>query len=232
MLKISVTTLDTFRKFLLEEITDKLLDEYIQTNSIETMSIDQFLESKFIQRLTGEFVPTPAMERGTALHNIIENPSKYYLPGSHCYKSNDTEFEYSLVNNNILPLFNYEYPFEVKTTKLYELSTGEKVEVVGKADQLVGNMTIDIKTTWGGFQYEYYSKSYQWRYYLDLFESELFRYLVFQLYEGKNGIILKEVHDFYFSPYDGMKKDIMNLLENFVAYIHLRKLTNYFKKKD
>jgi len=232
MLRISVTTIDAFRKFISEGISDTLVNEYLESPEVEVMSIEQYQEIKFLKRLTGEFVPTPSMEKGTAFHNIIENPEKYYNPESNSYISRGYEYDYSMIKERVLPLFNHEYPFEVKTTKIYKLPHGEEVEVVGMADQLVGNMTIDIKTTWGTFQYEYYSKSYQWRYYLDMFESDIFRYMVFQLYDSsKIGIILKGVHDFYFSPYTGMHADIMNLLEDFVAYIKLRKLQQYFQPK-
>ena len=68
---------------------------------------------------------------------------------------------------------------EIRTSKQYGNLT-----VTGKCDGLSGLTISDYKLIIGhAIDGEQYMESYQWRYYLDLFEANIFRYIVFEARE-------------------------------------------------
>lgn len=240
MLRISTTTIDSYRSYIEE---DKLFGNIVTT------------EEKLLSYIKREAPPSPKMELGTAFHEILETPQ--ICLDRFAKKINDKDLAFMSSNGNIFPFdiitkcydtIDYSFPFEVKKTKIYEIE-GEQIEVVAKADQWQGNIINEHKTSWGeiyinregertsgeSFNWEKYHKSCQWKFYLDIFEAERVRYKVFELAIDKTDydkITLLGIHPFEMFPYENIKYDRLNLLESFVNYIHFRKLEDYFKPKE
>jgi hypothetical protein len=72
--------------------------------------------------------------------------------------------------------------FEYKIRKQFDTPSG-KVMLTGVADQVVGNMVCEFKTTYSSFSYDSYADSIQWKAYCNLFDVELIKYQVWQLSE-------------------------------------------------
>lgn len=223
MLRISATTIDEFRKF--------------QTDL-------DYEEEYLLNYITGVSEKTKYMDLGVAFHNIIENPSKAFRmfldqnPDSDetgFIASNGIYFPWDAIAPAI-DTIDYNFPFEVKTTKRYNIK-GEEIEVVSKVDQLVGVKIMEFKTAWSYFGKRGwksfvgdYEKSAQWKLYLDAFEINEAEYHVFVFSDEFEGIQLLDHIDFKCRRKDGMKEEINLLLEDFTDYIQIRNLQSYFTK--
>lgn len=148
--------------------------------------------------------PTPAMQAGTAFHTAIEVAPD----GEHeTLESNGHTF--------LLPDAEIALPAvrEIRTYKRY----GE-LTVTGCADLVIGRRVEDHKTT-SRFDPERYLAGYQWRFYLDLFEADTFRWNVWQLREVEPLVFkvappeILEVH-----RYPGMERDCAMLAADYLEF--------------
>lgn len=205
----------------------------ISTTTIESFRLLKFedwqTEEKFIAQVKGETPPSKNMELGTAFHDIIQNPHERLQDGVFVAK-NGVVFPMDVIMK-CFEHINYDYPFEIKLTKKYDV-LGESITVVSQVDQLIADHVMELKSCWSAFDYDKYSNSMQWRFYLDIFESSMVRYNVFEMYDGANGIVLKGIHPFYFNYNDSIPGTINDILEEFVAYIHSKNLEPYFPEKN
>lgn len=205
MLRIAVTTIEAFKNYIegSAELTD-LMD-----------------------KIQGKFVPTKYMELGKAFHDVLEKSNERYVPSEHIYRAkNGIEFTEELILK-CLQAINPAASFEVKMSKIYNINN-RPVEVVGKVDQILGNYIYENKTCWSVFDYEKYNRSCQWLFYLDIFEAERVYYNVFCLEDRNSGIELRNIEQFYFSPYPDLIVDINSLLLQFVEFIYSQKLESFF----
>lgn len=114
--------------------------------------------------------PSPAMEAGTAFHKALElaKPGDY----DNLYASGYT-FQ--------MPDCTLVLP-EIR--ELRGFANYGPLQVTGCVDILVGKRIEDHKTT-ARFNAERYIEGYQWRFYLDLFGADVFRWNVFEIREIK-----------------------------------------------
>jgi len=186
---------------------------------------------KLIADLQAPWVTSRVMELGTAFHGIMEAPHKVGTlerDGNIFVTKNGFEFPLDVINECYKHI-NPNFPFENKTTKIYDV-LGEDIEVVTQVDQLEGLIVNEHKTCWGQFQFDNYNLSCQWKYYLEIFEAELVRYKVFML-SDTNPIKLREIKEFEMHNYYNLKQDNEMLLEGFVDFIHTNQLESLFIKK-
>lgn len=221
MLRISVTTIDLYNRFLCDE---------------------GFPEEVFIDQLLGKKPPTKYMQLGSAFHEIIENPHEAFSRFTKAageaigFMSRDGIVFPADVITKCYDYIDYDHPFEIKLTKIYSVlsefnaSGTEQVEVVAKVDQGKGDFVIEHKSCWSGFQYDKYAESLQWKFYLDVHEAQRCIYKVFELSELADGIILRNVHTFYFDWYDEITKELNNILESFINFIYSKNLQDHFNE--
>ena len=212
-MRLSVTTIEAFRQYR-DGVTNYNGDPYVT-------------QEKLIQRIKKEEEePSVFMLRGTAFHKLMGNPKKYFKePDYICSnirfdKSIEKAFEYSYK----------DFPFEIKTVKPYIINS-EKLNVVGVADPLVGNIAIENKTKWGSPSLTDYYDSVQWRFYLELFEAEMVQYQIFLMQEKKKIIYLKDFIPLQFTSYPNMSKELTTMLAEFLEFIKIHNLENYLKDK-
>lgn len=126
----------------------------------------------FVAQLRREVAPTPAMMRGRAFAVAMEranlgDQSTITAEGHTFAFTCDAEIE--------------AWPRrEEKREKDYG-----GVIVTARCDRIMGRMIADDKTT-AQFDAEKYMEKYQWRYYLDLFDADVFRWHVWECREIKN----------------------------------------------
>lgn len=112
--------------------------------------------------------PSPAMRAGTAFHRAIELAQ----PG-----------EYETLHAN-------GHAFHMPEGTLWLPAVRElrahadygPLRVTGQVDGLLGKVVVDHKTT-SRFDAERYLEGYQWRFYLDIFGADVFRWNVFEIRE-------------------------------------------------
>lgn len=123
-----------------------------------------------LDKLLGQFQPSPAMIAGTAFHLALE------------LATGDSERLEALGH-----VFTFAGDFAVELSPIRELRAskcymvdGLPIYITGQVDQLDGKRIDDHKTT-GRFDPERYLTGYQWRLYLDIFGADVFRWNVFEI---------------------------------------------------
>lgn len=180
-----------------------------RVSSIETfrrwqLDDDQTAED-LVARLT-DFQPTEAMLAGTAFHKALEDatPGEYLQLQAHGYTFLLPDAEIALPDIRELRTFgNYG-----------------SLKVTGQVDALYGKRVEDHKTT-ASFRPDGYLEGCQWRFYLDLFGADVFRWNVFEItpvkgedktYNVKPPQLLEQCR------YPGLHDDCMQLAHDFYSF--------------
>lgn len=142
---------------------------------------------------------TEDMRRGLAFHKALETITAGEVD---CVESSgyrflfDGEFE--------LPLLPFR---EAKGSKNY---CG--VEIRGRVDGISGSLILDHKaSTW--FDAEKYFKKYQWRYYLDIFKADKFKWYVWEMQEADDPMtyVVRDLHILEQYRYPELEQDCKKL---------------------
>lgn len=166
-----------------------------------------------VRRLRYRTPATPRMMAGRAFHNALEH-AEYGVHGS--LESDGYLFLFEPGFSATLALPNTR---ELLATKTY-LVDGQEVELVGKVD-VVDGLRVDDHKFSATFPAERLLAGYQWRCYLDIFESELFRWNVFQAREGEaeDTYVIHAFHQLEARRYAGMSEDVRAQLTELARFI-------------
>lgn len=236
---IRVTQLEKFRRFISGEY------EY------ET-------EQGVIDCITQEFTGNEQTRIGTAFHSIVETGKPlcekvtagersflYYgkeqkepVPGGR--KFNIDGYNVVLDVNQCQVALDYrnEYPNAYHEIRLYK-DFGDAV-ITGCADMIDGMEIRDIKTKYSYPSDVDYINSCQWKFYLELFQANVFHFdlFVFEGYDkNKHGYDVRGLPLKRYEPaitcyrYEGMEQDNMNLVHSFLEWAEYRNLTKYLLKE-
>lgn len=177
---------------------------------------DWMTEQALIDTITGKFEPTVPVLIGSAFGKVLEDPDRFKVPGG--YRCGGYTFDEATMREP-LALMDHRYGvFEAKGSRAYG-----PVDVVAKADQIVGAHLKEHKTTLGTFDFDKYAASCQWRFMADIFEPAKITYHVFLLEDHENGVVsLKGIESFDLYPYPGLHDDCCALLNRFVDYVTLK----------
>lgn len=161
--------------------------------------------------------PSEAMLAGTAFHKCLET----IRPGEFSELSANG-FTFRISGDVSLAVCSIR---EIRAYKRY----GD-LNVTGQLDAEYGNRVEDHKTT-AYFNADKYLEGYQWRYYLDMFDADTFRWNVFPLtpVRGEERTFdIRELHVLEQPRYPGMHDDCLALAERFRAFAaaHLPELNN------
>ena len=215
MKKVSVTLLETFRRFR---------DGVSEWDT----------EEKVIASLTEEFKGNDYTFVGQAGHYVVEtkgNTTKEELFDLFGVNMNDAQID--MLRNHAIEL----NPFvaEVKLRKVYQTIGGE-ISITGMTDVIKGNHLRDNKFKFSAPKLIDYLNSCQWKFYLDIFELEHFYYDIFEFVgygkemERNVSLIQLVKHDeFHCVSYKVMQKDIQSILDDFISWIQYRNLQCYLK---
>ncbi len=223
-MRVSVTTLESFRLFLQEE---------------------WFTEKRFLEQLSGKFISTLGMEFGTSYHRLLEVGLEY--PNTLVFTHTDGGKLINVSDAIINPAleFRSRHPniiSEIKNTKEY-LIGNDTITVSGICDGVEGMILHEHKTCLG-FDGDKYVNSCQYKFYFEMFGAEIVQYNVFDLIANKTEIKqaqnLEEFTQFiksveynkimlYKSPDNS--DYCYNLVSQFVEYVKYRNLQSYFKDK-
>lgn len=219
-MRISATTLESFRLF-------------------EQPELEWMTEDELIATIRGEFTPNRKVLIGQAFGAILERPERYRVPGGYRVVTRDPskldgfgdviEFGDEVMAE---PLALIDRDFTVFEAKA--IATYGPHDVVSKADQLYGCQLIETKATLGSFDFAKYADSCQWRFMVEAFQPALVTYRIFCLHESEaNGVIsLKSIESFNLYPYRGLHEDCASLVGRFVDYVRAKGLNVVLEQRQ
>ncbi len=178
-----------------------------RVSSIETFRrwrLDEDMTAAdLVARLT-DFQPTPAMLAGTAFHKALElaAPGEYGELAANGYTF-------------LLPDAHIALP-DIRELRAY--GRYGSLAVTGQVDGLHGKRVEDHKTT-ASFRPDGYIEGCQWRFYLDIFGADVFRWNVFEITEvAEMTYRVKPPHILEQCRYPGLHDDCMDLAREFYAF--------------
>jgi hypothetical protein len=142
------------------------LESFRQWRDDEEADLDLLLS-----RMRGQTEPSEAMLAGTAFHKALETAPLGIAPE---LEAQGYTFRFTGNFDLVIPPVR-----EVRAGKTYT-GDGWSLTVSGQLDTIEGKRVEDHKTT-GRFDPERYLGGYQWRYYLDIFGADQFRWNVFEI---------------------------------------------------
>jgi len=156
-----------------------------------------------LARMRGQSEASEAMLAGTAFHKALEVAqvgSAAVLHGLGYTFNVCGDFEIAL------PVIR-----EVRASKTYSIDDFA-ITVSGQLDTIEGKRVEDHKTT-GRFDPERYLGGYQWRYYLDIFGADVFRWNVFEIAATDDPVTwdVQSLHRLEQYRYPGMTDDCQRL---------------------
>jgi hypothetical protein len=161
------------------------------------------IPADLVLRLTN-FQPTEPMKAGTAFHKALESVQD----GEHEHLHADG-YTFILPDGQIaLPAIR----------ELRAFGSYGELEVTGCVDGLQGRTVNDHKTT-ARADFERYLTGYSWRYYLDLFDADRFRWDIYEIKHIKGLIYqVSEPQMLETFCYPGMHDDCRRLAEEFYEF--------------
>lgn len=238
---IRVTQIEVFRK-------------YIEQSDYANYEIT---EQSVIDSITGEFKGNEYTRIGTAFHRIVEEGSPqcekipsgertflYYgkeqkepVPSGRSFDVEGYKVLMDVPQCKTALAYRNEYPDAFHEIRLYK-DFGNAM-ITGCADMIDGVEIRDIKTKYSSPTDTDYTNSCQWRFYLQLFNADVFHFDLF-VFEGydkdKHGYDVRGLPLKRYEPsitcyrYDGMEQDNMNLLNSFLEWAEHRGLTKFLMK--
>ncbi len=225
MKRISITTLETYRKFLAG-------DEWTTQQAM-------------IEALTAPFQGNEYTRIGSAFHAIVEQGEAVVEELDEMGKFrvtvegwpvifNEDQVAMALKYRNKLP-----YAFHEEWIGREFHTPSMDIWVHGRVDVLHGLFVRDIKTKYSAVKYDDYANSAQWKFYLDLTGLDTF---YFDLFEFPNYKIDKHGYDVSslgIKPYgaieclryDGMVEENKQLVCDFTDFVTKFNLTKYLKDR-
>ena len=185
-------------------VTD--LDAYLWYQRIESMTADELRG-----RLLRTEPPNAAMLAGTAWHSILENPPDEIST----IERNGFTFRVECDAEIALPQVR-----EIRASKSY-LVDGVKVTLTGGCDGISGNVVKDHKLTFRPNP-ETYAESYQWRAYLDIYNANIFQYLLYHAIEKPDAIVIRDVSTMHFYWYPGIRADLEIGIRDLLGFVRER----------
>lgn len=151
-----------------------------------------------------ESPPSEAMLAGTAFHKALEQA----VEGEH-EKLEAMDYTFLLADMTLqLPSIR-----EVRGWRQYG-----RLTVTGQLDAIHGKRIIDHKTT-TAFNPDGYLEGCQWRFYLDIFGADVFRWNVFELsQEGEKTYRVTKLHVLEQYRYPALHSDCMQLASDFYEF--------------
>jgi len=215
-MRISTTTLESFRLFMQPEQ-------------------DWMSEDELVATIRGQFVPTHNVLVGQAFGSVLEQPERYRVRGGYLVPPSRGRDGHAIalgddVMGPMLALIDRERTvFEAKAVKAYGAH-----DVVAKADQMVGARLIETKATFSSFDFDKYAASCQWRFMADIFQPLSVTYHVACLAESEaTGVLsLRGIETFTLYPYAALHQDCEGLVRSFVDYVTCKGLADVLEQRQ
>ena len=226
MKRISITTLETYRKMLAG-------DEWTTQDAFIQSLITPF-EGNEYTRIGSAF--HAIVEQGEEIVETLQDPGKFRVTVEGWpVVFNEEQVAMALKYRSKLP-----YAFHEEWIGREFDTPAMTIWVHGRVDVLHGTFVRDIKTKYSPVKYDDYANSAQWKFYLDLTGLDTFYFDLFE-FPGYR----KERHGYDVSSlgirpygaiecirYDGMEAENKQLVCDFTDFITRHNLTQYLKDRE
>lgn len=221
-----VTRLESFRRYRDEQDYDKSTE----------------MREQLVREIISPAPSNRKMQMGTAFHTILAQPEKYKFSGygETTYSADGIVFPQAVIEAAMRHV-DYDAVFELPTYKFYNIDDTE-ILITGTCDHLRGTQLTDFKTRWfEGQQWgvwddnnlrETYEASYQWRFYCDMFGADEFQYMVFAMRDRNPIELVKIKTDIVCVPYHTMRRDIDDLLYDFLHFVRVHELEPHLQRTE
>lgn len=221
MQRISVTTLEKFRRYITE------------ASPFDT-------EESLLESLKGLFTGNDKTKFGSAYHKVVEGEFNVTKQGLVVIADNES---FVIPLEIAKPGLDYKkaHPLmvhEMKLSKIYE-SNYFPIQVSGRVDGMEGACIRDLKCKFRSPDWQEYMDSLQWKCYLDIMELSVFYYDIFEIkgfaeLPSRQPYLIDKVQVIAHEPlmcekYDYMNRDIMYWLNAFLDYVHQKNLLHLLK---
>ncbi len=226
MKRISITTLETYRKFLAgDEWTD---------------------QDAMIAAITTPFLGNAYTHIGSAFHAIVEQGEAVIeeLPEMGKFRVTVDECPVIFNEEQVAMALKYRaklpYAFHEEWIGREFDTPSMPIWVNGRVDVLHGTYIRDIKTKYSSVKYDDYANSAQWKFYLDLTGLDTFYFDLFEFPSYKIDKHGCDVSSLGIRPYgaieciryDGMEEENRRLVCDFTDFVTKYNLTNYLKDRN
>lgn len=172
---------------------------------------DWFTFEMFKERVEGVYAPSEDMDRGTALHAIMESPHHAIVNHeldtlSHVVNGVPYVFDAEDVDG-LRSYFNRKGMWEVPFINLYRID-GTLVQMRGRLDFIYGRSIIDLKTTDSDIDATKYMDSLQWKCYVDAVGADALTYVVARLVWDADRYRIRDKRAITMRTYDGITNDV------------------------
>jgi hypothetical protein len=184
----------------------------IHTTDIESFRWYQQIESmtadEMISRLLRTEPENEKMRLGTLWHEIMEGKPDEITSIQRDGYTFEVTFDYEI-----------EFPeiCEIRTSKTYIID-GIEVSVTGKCDGITGNRVDDHKLTFRPNP-DNYLESFQWKSYLDMFNADRFRYIIYAAKQKGKVISINDISTLEVYRYPAMVDDLVSGIRQLVNFI-------------
>ena len=226
MKRISITTLETYRKFLAG-------DEWTTQQAM-------------IEALTAPFQGNEYTRIGSAFHAIVEQGETVIEELDEMGKFRVTVEGWPVIFNEAQVAMALKYRSKLPYA-FHEEWIGREFHtpsmdicVHGRVDVLHGIFVRDIKTKYSAVKYDDYANSAQWKLYLDLTDLDTFYFDLFEFPGYKIDKHGYDVSSLGIRPYgaieciryDGMVEENEQLVCDFTDFVTKFNLTEYLKERE
>ena len=201
------------------KVSPSLLDSF---DIVQKGIFDKPVED-LIASIKREFVPGPAMEFGTAVHEFIE--------------TGDMNLLHPNTAMQLIPFYE-KHKGTAKEVKIRpEIFPGIKISMM--ADELHGVHIGEFKTGSRFYGHAFYDRSPQWKFYLMGFEARRMVYYHFlyrkpsvSAFPVKFPVLFTGFKCFDYYPYKGMEQEMKNLCIEFIEFCKVHNLEQYITIED
>jgi hypothetical protein len=189
-------------------------------------------EGSLIESLVEKVEPTPAMELGTAFHQVFADPDGHLIQERHSgpvYRTESHDFDAERVDAALDDIWQLEPLYELKTEDLVFQTSRGPARLVCQADAISGLWCGELKTTkkiernarW----IERYTNSLQWRAYALAFGAHQVSYRIVKLEQLESGIWTVADYESIDCPrYVGLERDVLEAVEGLTDFIYFHDL--------
>lgn len=223
MLRVSVTTLEKFRRYI------KNASPY------DT-------EEALVESLEGKFEGNDKTKTGSAFHSIIENPSLCEFDARNDRFLID-DFAFTQQQFGVAVAYRNRHPFlvhEVDVYKVYNVPTHGWITVTGRVDGIEGREVRDAKTKFRSPDFQEYIDSCQWKFYLDMLKLDVFYFDVFEVkgfkeLPAEKPYFIPDARFIYHEPlrcarFLNLQDHCQSVLQQFMDYIDNRNFYHLLKQ--
>lgn len=204
-------------------------------------------EEDLIKAIKRIFEGNDKTKTGGAFHKIIEDGPEYglsYKTKAGVQVSGQLVDGIFFTDDQARPAIEYrnshpDMVHELPISRIYHAATGD-IMVTGRIDGIEGKEIRDPKTKYRSPDFQEYSDSFQWRFYLDMIGLDIFYYDVFEVI-GFDTLSQPQPHFLpdviIYDPlahkcirYDRMHDDCLQLINSFFEYIDNRNFYHLLKQ--